>query len=153
MAVVRQNSSNQSYKNNADGWELSGGTTPRKLTTTGGDVSVTGAGSNTYTFPPVTTTLQGLCQVVAQSTSATVSPTIETLYLSTPGANITLTLGTSAVSNTGLKLHFKKVDSSAFTVTIDAAGSETIDGATTAVIISQYQSITIISDGVNWHII
>ena len=57
MATVKQNSGNQDYTNNADGWDLSGGTTIRKLTHTGGDMTITGSGSNTYTFPAVTATL------------------------------------------------------------------------------------------------
>jgi hypothetical protein len=38
-------------------------------------------------------------------------------------------------------------------ITIDGAGSETIDGETTQSISHQYKSLTIISDGSNWHII
>ncbi|MFM8658341.1 MAG: hypothetical protein ACKOCQ_00145 [Candidatus Nitrosotenuis sp.] len=36
------------------------------------------------------------------------------------------------------------------TVTIDASGSETIDGSPTQVISSQYGTITVMSDGTNW---
>lgn len=39
------------------------------------------------------------------------------------------------------------------TVTVDANGSETIDGALTAALLSRYSSITIQSDGSNWIII
>jgi hypothetical protein len=37
-------------------------------------------------------------------------------------------------------------------VTVDGNASETIDGALTYALAVQYQSITIISDGTNWHI-
>jgi hypothetical protein len=47
----------------------------------------------------------------------------------------------------------KKIDSSVNTVTIDASGAETIDGAATAVILAQYVSFTIQSDGTTWWII
>jgi len=47
----------------------------------------------------------------------------------------------------------KKVDSSANTVTVDAADSETIDGTGTFVISTENKSIIIKSDGVNWIII
>lgn len=57
--MAKNNSSNQDYTNNSDGWDLSGGTTKRKLTVTGGDISLTGSGSNTYTFPASTDTLVG----------------------------------------------------------------------------------------------
>ncbi len=39
------------------------------------------------------------------------------------------------------------------TVTIDATGSETIDGELTQVITQQYTSLTFVSDGSNWFII
>jgi hypothetical protein len=45
---------------------------------------------------------------------------------------------------------FKKIDSSANTVTIDPAGSETIDGATTVVLANRWDYIVIQSDGSNW---
>lgn len=57
--MAKNNSSNQDYTNNADGWDLSGGTTKRKLTVTGGDMTLTGSGANTYTFPASTDTLVG----------------------------------------------------------------------------------------------
>jgi hypothetical protein len=47
MATI--NSSNQEYKNNADGFELAGGTTKRKLTVQSGDLSIS-AGSNTLSL-------------------------------------------------------------------------------------------------------
>lgn len=53
----------------------------------------------------------------------------------------------------GKSLYFKKTDSSANLVTIDGFGAETIDGATTKVLYDQYESIRIMSDGTNWHMI
>jgi hypothetical protein len=38
-------------------------------------------------------------------------------------------------------------------ITIDGDGSETIDGNLTFILSTQYQSITIISNGLNWNII
>ncbi len=57
--MAKNNSSNQDYTNNADGWDLTGGVTKRKLTVTGADITVTGSGSNTYTFPSASDTLVG----------------------------------------------------------------------------------------------
>lgn len=77
--MAKNNSSNQDYTNNSDGWDLSGGTTKRKLTVTGGDISLTGSGSNTYTFPASTDTLVGrassdtLTNKIITSTTNTVS--------------------------------------------------------------------------------
>jgi len=44
----------------------------------------------------------------------------------------------------------KKVDSSANAVTIDPYGTETIDGAATITLASQYDSVIVVSDGTNW---
>lgn len=66
--------------------------------------------------------------------------------------DITLNLP-AASGNTGLQYHIKKIDSTSNTVTIDGSGSETIDGGTTAVIRSQYESVTVSCDGTEWWII
>lgn len=56
--MVKNNSSNQDYTNNADGWDLTGGTSARrKLTVTGGDVTVTASGSNTHVFQNISGTV------------------------------------------------------------------------------------------------
>ena len=47
----------------------------------------------------------------------------------------------------------KKTDASVNTVTIDGFGAQTIDGAATVVLSTQYHFRVIISDGLNWHII
>lgn len=44
----------------------------------------------------------------------------------------------------------KKIDATANTVTVDGYLAETIDGALTQVLATQWQSLTIISDGTNW---
>jgi len=53
----------------------------------------------------------------------------------------------------GVELDIKKIDSTANLLTIDGNGSETIDGATTATLSSQYDSVTVASDGTAWHIV
>lgn len=57
--MAKRNSSNQDYTNNSDGWDLTGGTTGRKLTVTGANITLTGSGTNVYTFPASTSTLYG----------------------------------------------------------------------------------------------
>ena len=66
--------------------------------------------------------------------------------------DITLNLP-AASGNSGLQYYIKKIDSSVNSITIDGNASETIDGSTTQEISTQYESLTIISDGINWHII
>ena len=60
----------------------------------------------------------------------------------------TVTLPT-AVGNTA-KLTYKLMV--AGTLTIDGAGTETIDGGLTAVLLSQYEAVTIFSDNTNWQV-
>jgi len=55
--MATNNSANNSYTNNADGFSLAGGTTPRTLTLTAGNVTLSSGGSNTYTMPAATGTL------------------------------------------------------------------------------------------------
>lgn len=56
---MTNNSSNQKFTNNSDGFTLGGGTTERDLTLTSGSITLDGGGSNTYTFPASTDTLVG----------------------------------------------------------------------------------------------
>lgn len=51
------NSINIPATNNADGFDLTGGTTARKLTVSGADITIAGSGAYTYTFPGSTCTL------------------------------------------------------------------------------------------------
>ena len=67
-------------------------------------------------------------------------------------ASITINLPT-AIGRKGKIFQVKKVNANANTVTIDAFGSQTIDGALTQVISTSYASISIYSDNANWWII
>jgi hypothetical protein len=58
--MAKQNSVNLDITNNPDGFDISGGTTSRKLTVTGADITLSGAGTATITFPTSNTTLAGL---------------------------------------------------------------------------------------------
>lgn len=53
----------------------------------------------------------------------------------------------------GAEIEFKKVDSSANTVTIAANGAELIDGASTKVLSSQYDRIRLMCNGVGWDVV
>lgn len=54
---MTQNSTNLKVTNNADGFDIAGGTTARKIALTGGDVTLNGTGSATHTFPSTSSTL------------------------------------------------------------------------------------------------
>jgi hypothetical protein len=58
-----------------------------------------------------------------------------------------------AADNTGALVTVKKTDASANTVTVDADDAETIDGATTKVLTTQYETIRLVCDGVEWWVI
>jgi hypothetical protein len=55
---MKRNSTNTDITINADGFDISGGITARKLTVSGADIAVVGSGTNTYTFPAAASTLQ-----------------------------------------------------------------------------------------------
>jgi hypothetical protein len=63
--MAKRNSSNQDFTNNADGFDLSGGVTPRKLKVSGADIEITGSGTNTITMPSHSATLQATGDDVA----------------------------------------------------------------------------------------
>ncbi|MEU6397872.1 hypothetical protein ABZ867_12930 [Streptomyces cinnamoneus] len=82
---------------------------------------------------------------------ATVRVIDEVLLVDASGGNRLITL-ISAVA-TPNSYTIKKVDSSGNTVTVDGAGSETIDGAATKVLSSQWESVTLIPSGGNWYVV
>ena len=67
------------------------------------------------------------------------------------GGAITITLPPAATGK--FIFHIKKIDATGNAVTIDGDGSETIDGATTQTITTQYNSIMLVSDLTEWWII
>jgi hypothetical protein len=61
-------------------------------------------------------------------------------------------LPSASTVTSGYKYNIKNVSATA-SLTVDPNSTETIDGATTYTLNVQYQSLTIVSDGSNWHII
>lgn len=94
----------------------------------------------------------GSRQLVSKTANYTATAADEVILCNVTGGGITITLP-AASSNTNKCFTIKKTDSSTNTVTVDGNASETIDGATTYSITIQYESITIVCDGSNWHII
>jgi len=69
------------------------------------------------------------------------------------GGAFTITL-VAASGFDGLLLTLKKIDASVNAITVDGNASETIDGAeTNAEMNAQYDTMTLLCDGSNWHII
>lgn len=91
--------------------------------------------------------------ITTVTTTGTTLGTAESIVICNNGSTaITETLPT-AVGITGRIYTIKKGTSSTANVTIDAAGSETIDGALTLVLSDDQGAVTIVSDGAGWKVI
>ncbi|MCH7534860.1 MAG: hypothetical protein IH948_03800 [Bacteroidetes bacterium] len=88
--------------------------------------------------------------LTSQTGTYTALTTDHTIICGSGNETFTVTLP-SASTVSGIIYNIKNVGTG--TITVDGASSETIDGATTAVISSQFACITIQCDGSNWHIL
>lgn len=115
------------------------------------------AGDKTFsgnsTLQAITTISQGFRMGALPRTSAvTLASTSAPLnFCNATGGAFTITLPTAA-GRIGQMFFFKKIDASANAITIARSGAETIDGATSQSLSTQYQAITVVSDGTNWYI-
>lgn len=122
--MPRNNAINTDLTRNADGYTLTGGTTERSLTLTGGDVVITGNGSGaTITFPSSTATLATL----------DLSETLQNKTLATPGVtgDIVFTERADHASTPGAGFGYlwvKNTNPSSIVFT-DDAGNDTTLGA------------------------
>lgn len=98
------------------------------------------------------TEILGLRTVVTVTGTYVALVTDDTILADATAGAFTITLPT-AVGNTGKTYFVKKIDSTSSNVTLDGAGSETIDGSATRVISLQYEAFTIQSDGSVWWIL
>jgi hypothetical protein len=69
--------------------------------------------------------------------------------VTTAASTITRTLPAPAAN---VIIGYKKIDSGAGTIVVTQHAAETIDGATTFTVSTQYASIQLISDGTNWFV-
>lgn len=90
--------------------------------------------------------------VVSKTTTYTVQDTEDVILCDTSGGAWTLTLY-AASGNSGKRVVVKKTTNDFNYLTIDGNASETIDGATTRKLITQYDEMTLVCDGSNWHIL
>ncbi|MCK5610145.1 hypothetical protein KAR91_50190 [Candidatus Pacearchaeota archaeon] len=79
---------------------------------------------------------------------------LDTVLLADASAgSFTVFLPTASGVNFGKTYHVKKIDATGNTITVQPSGSSTIDDATDQIMVSQYNSIMIISDGNDWFIL
>jgi hypothetical protein len=104
-------------------------------------------------------TTEGTSVAIDDKMRAVINPTTpyavgtyEVVTWDATAGNKTVNLPAAATS-TNAMINVKKTDASGNTVTIDGNASETIDGATTAVLTTQYEAITLFCDGIEWHIL
>ncbi len=117
------------------------------------------ANENRYHDIDPTSTIIGAASIVEDWNTRAITTTPVTLDTLDRTALVNATGGVRVVNlptAASARYHvytIKKTDVSANTVTVDASGAETIDGATTQVLDTQFAFITIQSDGSMWNII
>lgn len=84
--MATQSAVNLKITNNADGYDIAGGSTPRKVTYTGADMILTGSGTNVYTFPASTSTLASLALSETFTNKTLTSPLISNNVASAAGS-------------------------------------------------------------------
>ncbi|CAB4190131.1 hypothetical protein UFOVP1288_39 [uncultured Caudovirales phage] len=80
-----------------------------------------------------------------------VDPNDTEIFVNATTAPVTVSLP-AAADNSGRTLTVKKIDSSGNAVTLDGNGAETIDGAATKALATQYYALTVTCDGTTWWI-
>ncbi len=95
-------------------------------------------------------TINGLDLNVNAKTASYTATSTDDFIPCAPAANMTITLPAASTSS-GFLYTIIKTNSNAFTVTIDPNASETINGSTTLVITSQYQTYAVWCDGAAWY--
>ena len=115
----------------------------------------TAAGVTVATPDPVRAAEPNSTAVIAKTTTYTVTAADNGKLIkadATAGA-FTITLPAAATAGDGFEVSVKKVDSSANAVTLDADGSETIDGDTDVSLPNQFDVVTVRSDGTSWQVL
>lgn len=98
---MKNNAVNLDITNNADGYDISGGTTLRKLTLSGADITLIGSGTAVLTFPSTTDTIVGRDTTDTLTNKTLTSPTLTTPALGTPASGV-LTNTTGLPLTTGV---------------------------------------------------
>ncbi|MBK8696037.1 MAG: hypothetical protein IPN17_28195 [Deltaproteobacteria bacterium] len=113
---------------------------------TDGQVYAWNAASSTF-LP--TTPSAGAAYTVRTKTTTYTALAGDVLLCDASGGAFTVTLPAAATVS-GSSISVKKSDASANAVTVDGNAAETIDGAATLALSTQYEAVTLWSDGTNW---
>ena len=132
--MAKQSSVNLDITNNADGFDISGGTTARKLGITGGDVTIAGSGSATITFPTTSTTIAGLgiaqTFTALQTFSAGITTTSITTGTTLGSGSSVMTFPSSTTTLAGLGIAQTFTALNQFNSGISATSGTTFNNAT-----------------------
>lgn len=90
--------------------------------------------------------------ISSKTSSYTLASSDELITCNATSGAFTLTLPT-AVGISGRVYYIKKTDTTLNAITVDGSGAETIDGALTRVLSTQYESLKIVSNGSNWTVL
>lgn len=90
--------------------------------------------------------------VVSKSADYSIDESDDVVLCDATGGAFDVTLPDAADFN-GRRFTIKRLNSGSNSVTVAAASGQTIDGASTSVLGTQYLAITVISDGSNWFVI
>lgn len=96
--------------------------------------------------------IRGTAIIESSTRALTLADNIRTVLANASGGIITLTLPALAACARGWKIKIKKTDSSSNNVVIATPGAETIDGAATLSISTQYNAVALVTDGLNWYV-
>jgi hypothetical protein len=93
-----------------------------------------------------------LISVVTVTTTAHTAGDEDAILVDDDTAGGIVTVALPAAADRNATYSIKKLGTTA-SVIIDADGAETIDGTATIALTLQFESVTLLSDGTNWHII
>ena len=127
---------------------------PQDSTPQYNDIIYLGQKQTDGTFTDQNVTQQDLTKlrVITKTAIYTIASNDDVILADATNGAFTVTLP-SAVGLAGIKKIIKKIDSSSNHVTIGTTSAQTIDGAATQSLNSQWNKIIVVSDGTNWLVI
>lgn len=123
---------------------------PAAIGSTNQVLSISGVAGTVATLTWATPS--GGSAITTKTSDYTVTSNDDTILANANGGGLTISLP-SAATVSAKKFTIKKIDATANVVIVDPNSTQTIDGSLTFNIATQYQSVTVQSDGSNWYIL